>query len=169
MDTTTASASPAAICGGSSLSIPASVSIGSTRSGQTNTRPLVTRLRPVVLIIEDTADLRELLTHYLEVKGYEVIQAEDGQEALNLAQQTIADFILVDFDMPFVNGLEVVRQLRQRPGFEPVPVVMTTSHGYTVRDRAVKSGCDEFLPKPIDFDRLDAMLDYFAPITADKS
>ena len=143
----------------------------SAASSVTDSRPLRrdesllgAPLRRTILIIDDDAELRSLLTFVFTKKGYRVFEAEDGQEGLETALTRSFDLILVDFDLPFVHGLEVVRQLRQHPKFEALPIIMMTSHGNCVRESAVKAGCDQFLPKPLDFDQLYEMLEYFAPV-----
>jgi DNA-binding response OmpR family regulator len=120
-------------------------------------------LRRAVLIVEDNPDMQSLLAYYFAAKGYTVWQAENGQEGIDLARSTPVDFVLVDFDLPLLNGLTVVRHLREELKLESLPIVMMTCHGYRVLHSAVNVGCNDFLPKPLDFDRLDQMLEYFAP------
>jgi len=115
------------------------------------------------LLVEDDHDYRSLLALVLEQRGYDVRQAEDGQEGLNIAQTTPVDMVLVDFDLPILHGLEVVRQLRQQSRFGALPIVMMTSYGSRVHDSAISAGCNEFLAKPIDFLALDGILHKFAP------
>jgi DNA-binding response OmpR family regulator len=119
-----------------------------------------------VLVVEDDSSYRSLLTLILTQRGYEVREAEDGVEGLNIAQTSPVDMVLVDFDLPLLHGLEVVRRLRQQQKFQSLPVVMMTSHGRRVRDNAINAGCNEFLTKPIDFKELDGLLDKFAPATS---
>ena len=116
-----------------------------------------------VLLVEDDQDYRSLLALVLEQRGYDVRQAEDGQEGLHIAQTTPVDMVLVDFDLPILHGLEVVRQLRQQSRFGALPIVMMTSYGSRVHDSAISAGCNEFLAKPIDFLALDGILHKFAP------
>jgi len=116
-----------------------------------------------VLLVEDDPDYRSLLALVLEQRGYDVREAEDGQEGLNIAQTTPVDLVLVDFDLPILHGLEVVRQLRQQSRFGALPIVMMTSYGSRVYDSAINAGCNEFLAKPIDFLALDGILHKFAP------
>jgi DNA-binding response OmpR family regulator len=104
-----------------------------------------------------------LLAYYFAAKGYTVLQAENGQEGIDLARSTPVDFVLVDFDLPLLNGLEVTRRLREQLKLEDLPIVMMTCHGYRVFRSALNAGCSDFLPKPLDFDRLDQMIEYFAP------
>ena len=120
--------------------------------------------RRSVLIIEDDAELRSLLAFVFAKKGYDVVEAEDGQEGLDTALSRNFDLILIDFDLSLVHGLEIVRQLRQHAKFEALPIIMMTTHGNRVYDCAVNAGCDQFLPKPLDFDKLYEMLEYFAPV-----
>jgi len=121
---------------------------------------------PRVLVVEDDSSYRSLLSLILTQRGYEVREAEDGIEGLNIAQTNPVDMVLVDFDLPLLRGLEVVRRLRQQHKFQALPVVMMTSHGERVRNNAINAGCNEFLAKPIDFKVLDGLLHKFAPATS---
>ena len=116
-----------------------------------------------VLVIEDDNSYRSLLTLLLTQRGYQVREAEDGLEGLNILQTSPVDMALVDFDLPLLHGLEVVRRLRQQQKFRELPIVMMTSYGRRVHDSAITAGCDEFLVKPIDFHELDGVLQRFAP------
>ena len=77
------------------------------------------------------------------------------------------DLILLDLQLPRLNGLGVIHHLRQRIDFECIPVVIMTGHEpENYRGTAIDAGCDDFLLKPVDLDRLDAVLDYFVPLRA---
>jgi CheY-like chemotaxis protein len=116
-----------------------------------------------VLVVDDDSSYRSLLALVLGRRGYEVLEAEDGLEGLNILQTSPVDMALVDFDLPLLHGLEVVRRLRLQQKLEGLPVVMMTSHGSRVHDSAINAGCDEFLAKPIDFLKLDSLLQKFVP------
>jgi CheY-like chemotaxis protein len=122
--------------------------------------------RRTILLIDDDAELRSLLRLVFTGQGYDVAEAEDGQEGLETVLSKPFDLVLVDFDLPFIHGLEVVRELRRHPKFEALPIIMMTSHGNRLYAHAVDAGCDEFLAKPLDFDRLHDLLQYFAPVNA---
>lgn len=120
---------------------------------------------PSVLVVEDNDETLFLLRTVLTRKGYRVIEAWDGKQAIEAAEAEKVDLILLDLQLPRVNGLGVIHRLRQNPKLENVPVVIITGQDpEKYRSSAIAEGCDDFLLKPIDFDRLDALLDYYAPI-----
>ena len=101
----------------------------------------------------------------MRTKGYRVLEACDGKQALDVAEAEKLDLILLDLQLPRLNGLGVIRRLRENANLESLPIVMMTgSDPEEYRGIAIAAGCDDFLLKPIDFDRLDAVLDYFVPL-----
>lgn len=120
-----------------------------------------------VLVVEDDEDTVFLLKTLLGSKGYQVLQAWDGRQAIEIAETTELDLILLDLQLPRLSGLAVIGQLREKLKFECLPIVIMT--GYEperYRGTAIEAGCDDFLLKPIDLDRLNVILDYFAPVGA---
>ena len=104
--------------------------------------------------------LRTVLTR----KGYRVVEAWDGKQAIEVAETEELDLILLDLHLPRLNGLGVIHRLRQNQKLETVPILIVTGQDpEKYRTSAIAEGCDDFLIKPIDFDRLDALLDYYAP------
>ena len=121
--------------------------------------------RPTVLIVEDNDEASFLLKTILTRKGYRVVEAWDGKQAIEMAEGEELDLILLDLQLPRLNGLGVIHRLRQNAQLESVPIVIITGQDpEKYRTSAIAEGCDDFLLKPIDFDRLDAILDYYAPI-----
>jgi two-component system phosphate regulon response regulator PhoB len=124
-----------------------------------------TKSAPSVLVVEDNDETLFLLRTVLTRKGYRVVEAWDGKQAIEVAEAEAVDLILLDLQLPRVNGLGVIHRLRQNPRLENVPVVIITGQDpEKYRNPAIAEGCDDFLLKPIDFDRLDALLDYYAPV-----
>ena len=122
---------------------------------------------PSVLLVEDDDDSLFILKSILRTKGYQVLEAWDGKTAVAVAEAETLDLILLDLQLPGLNGLGVIHHLRDNPNLENVPVVIMTGHDpEKYRAKAIEAGCDDFLLKPIDFDRLDTILDYFVPIKA---
>jgi two-component system, cell cycle response regulator DivK len=120
---------------------------------------------PIVLVVEDDNDCLFLLKNVLSAKGYRVLEAWDGKQAMELAEGENLDLILLDIQLPRLSGLGVVSRLRENPKLESLPIVVMTGHvGDEYRRNAIAAGCDDFLLKPIDFDRLDVVLDYYAPL-----
>jgi len=119
---------------------------------------------PTVLVVEDNDETSFLLRTVLRRKGYSVIEAWDGKQAIEVAEGEELDLILLDLQLPRLNGLGVIHRLRQNARLENVPIVIITGQDpEKCRSTAIAEGCDDFLSKPIDFDRLDALLNYYAP------
>ena len=116
----------------------------------------------LILVVDDSDSNRELLSVYLSVNGYEVIEACDGLEAVKLATSECPDLIIMDLSMPVMDGFGAVRLLRQVSGVREVPVIACTAHDTsTHRVQAIGVGFNEVLSKPIDFTQLDFMLGQF--------
>ncbi|MDR2141669.1 MAG: two-component system response regulator [Deltaproteobacteria bacterium] len=106
---------------------------------------------PIVMVVDDEALNRKLITAMLTPQGYQVIQAVDGRDCLRKIQENPPDLILLDIMMPEVNGFEVVKSLKAEEKFSLIPIVMVTALG-DVNDRvqALEVGADDFLTKPVD-------------------
>jgi len=132
---------------------------------QTWTTAIKATQRPSILVVEDNDDSLFLLKTVLSRKGYHVVEAWDGKQAVEVAESEELDLILLDLQLPRLNGLGVIHRLRQNSKLQNVPVVVITGQDpEQYRSSAIAEGCDDFLVKPIDFDRLDAVLDYYAPV-----
>lgn len=104
-----------------------------------------------VLVAEDNAVNRELLRELLEVRGYEVAEACDGQEALQMVEQSRPDILLLDLSMPKLDGFGVVRHIRASPGLADLPVLAVTAYAMRGdREEVLRAGFDGYLSKPID-------------------
>jgi two-component system, cell cycle response regulator DivK len=104
-----------------------------------------------ILLIEDNAQNRYLVTFLLQARGWEVVHAEDGPAGLALAEQIDPALVLLDIQLPGMDGYAVARALRAIPKFNSVPVVAVTSYAMPGdRERCVESGCNGYLEKPID-------------------
>lgn len=119
-----------------------------------------TVLYPTVLIAEDSHDTRIMLKRAFELKGYRVIEAADGNEAVEAMRQNRPSLILVDLNMPVVDGLETVKEIRKLEGpGEQVPIVAITAFDvYGMKEAALEIGCNTYLSKPLDMDELDRTL-----------
>jgi|SRR5262244_1217454 len=117
---------------------------------------------PTVLVVDDNEDTRTMLQTLLTHKGYRVIEAADGEQAIAITSQENPGLVLLDLGLPRMNGLSVIRRLRNELRLLDVPVVVIT--GYDKHfSTAVAAGCDDYLLKPIDFARLDEILEYYVP------
>lgn len=108
-----------------------------------------------ILLVEDNEMNRDMLKRRLARRGYEVVSAVDGQEGVAMARSESPDLILMDMDLPVLDGWEATRQLRAAPETRVIPVIAITAHAMVgERDKAMQAGCNDFDTKPIDFARL---------------
>lgn len=106
-------------------------------------------MTPVILIVEDEADLVELLRYNLEREGYEVLATPSGEEALLIVEERHVDLMLLDWMLPHLSGIEVCRQLRRKPESRALPVIMLTARGEQAdRVRGLDTGADDYVTKP---------------------
>ncbi len=117
--------------------------------------------RYTIMVAEDFDDTRTLLRRVLELRGYRVVEARDGLEAVELVEQLCPDLILMDLNMPQLDGLAATEQIREcRELCQNVTIVAITAHDtYGMREAALAAGCNEYLTKPIDFERLGSIVD----------
>jgi len=112
-----------------------------------------------VLVAEDDADVRLLMLTLLRMKGYKTVEARDGQETLDVACSTRPDVILMDLQLPRLNGFAVARSVRQTEALRGVPIVVVSAHDPARhRNLALAAGCNAYVQKPIDFDSLDRII-----------
>ena len=104
---------------------------------------------PVVLIAEDHQDIRHMTKLLLEMEGCSAIEAANGLEAFQTALSLKLHLILMDIDMPIMDGLEAARWLRQNDCTRGVPIVAVTANDNQRRQEAIEAGCNDFLEKPL--------------------
>jgi len=105
--------------------------------------------RPRVLLVDDYPDAREMYSEYLEFSGFEVVEAENGMEALQRAIDAAPDIILMDLSLPVMDGWEATRRLKADERTASIPVVALTGHALAgISEGAKKAGCDSFVTKP---------------------
>jgi len=113
-----------------------------------------------ILIAEDDPASRELLREILGARGYQVVEACDGREALQKIAETEPDLVLLDIQMPVLDGFAVLRQLRQNPRFASLRVVALTAYAMRGdRERTLAAGFDAYIAKPINASVLGAELE----------
>jgi two-component system, cell cycle response regulator DivK len=117
-----------------------------------------------VMIVEDYDDTRLLLRRALEAQGYRALEAINGQEAVDLSMREHPDLILMDLDLPILDGIAATEHIRQQPGMTAVPIIAVTAYpmSYT-RVKAFAKGCDGYVAKPIDFTDLLELLRRYLP------
>jgi CheY-like chemotaxis protein len=115
--------------------------------------------RPLVLVADDDADTRLLFRTVLELRGYCVIEAADGEETVHTAESVRPDLILMDGSLPRLSGLDATRGIRGSGHVGHVPIVFISGHaGASSIARARDAGCDEYLVKPFELTQLDDVL-----------
>jgi two-component system cell cycle response regulator DivK len=108
-----------------------------------------------VLYVEDNDDNVYMLKMRLELLDFEVLAAEDGEKGCEMAVTERPDIILMDLEMPVIDGWEATRRLKGNPQTQDIPIIALTAHALAgQREKAIAAGCDEFDTKPIEFDRL---------------
>jgi two-component system cell cycle response regulator DivK len=113
--------------------------------------------KPLVLVVDDFADNREMYSEYLAFSGYEVIEARNGKEAIDAAQDRLPDIIIMDLSLPVMDGWEATRRLKASDRTRDIPVVALTGHALAGHSKGAKeAGCDSFLAKPCLPDQLVA-------------
>lgn len=112
-----------------------------------------------ILVVDDDFGTRLSISDYLEISGYTVISAENGQEALELVDKHKPHLIVTDITMPEMDGYDLVKRIRSRPAFRLLPVIFLTAHtAIQSRIRGYQLGCDNYLPKPFELDELGVVI-----------
>jgi CheY-like chemotaxis protein len=112
-----------------------------------------------IMVVEDYDDTRLLLKQWLEGLGYSVLEATNGQEAIDIADRERPDLILMDLDLPILDGIAATQHIRQQPELERVPIVAVTAYPMSYSHvKAFAKGCDEYMRKPIDISELERIV-----------
>ncbi|MDX6406168.1 MAG: hypothetical protein QOH70_3623 [Blastocatellia bacterium] len=120
--------------------------------------------KELFLLVEDFEDSRFMMRRLLEIAGYRVVEASDGEQAVELAVQKHPALILMDLSLPKMDGLAATRQIRQHRELGNTPIVAISAHDSPEsRSDALEAGCNEYVTKPIDFDQLGAIVKRFLP------
>jgi two-component system cell cycle response regulator DivK len=115
-----------------------------------------------ILVVDDNQDSRELVVKVLKNKGYEMVEAVDGEEAVERSVAEKPDLILLDISIPKLNGYEVARILKNREEFKDIPIVALTAHAMKGdRMKALEAGCEGYITKPINVRELPAQVKSF--------
>ncbi len=115
--------------------------------------------RKKVLCIEDNSTNMLLVSRIVEAEGHQLIQAEDGPKAIDILESTLPDIILLDINLPGINGLDLAKKFKANDKLKPVPLIATTAQVLVGdRERCLEAGCDDYLPKPLDIRRLREVL-----------
>jgi CheY-like chemotaxis protein len=115
--------------------------------------------RGTILVVDDFDDTRLLLRTWLQKKGFRVVEAENGNRAIAAAQSSNPDLIIMDVEMPELDGLEATRKIRELQGFAAVPILAVSAYGADqYRDHAIAAGCNEYLSTPFEPDELERLI-----------
>ncbi len=115
-----------------------------------------------VMYVEDNRENRILVRRVLMAEGYDVLEAGSAQEALQILQGQVPDIILVDINMPEVDGYTLTRTIRSMPGLANVPIVALTANVLRGdREKSLEAGCDGYIQKPVDIDVLPLQIERY--------
>lgn len=115
-----------------------------------------------ILVVEDFEDNRYLMKYQLEKLGYEVLQAEDGQEAIQMVKYNSPDLVIMDVALPIIDGLTATRIIRKKVDQNSnIPIIAFTASGNSIYKDAINAGCNDLLSKPLEIEMLQPMLEKY--------
>jgi two-component system cell cycle response regulator DivK len=118
--------------------------------------------KKLFLVVEDFEDSRFMMRRLLEMAGFRVVEATDGEQAVKLAVEKRPALILMDLSLPKLDGLTATKIIRRQKGLSELPIVAVSAHDSPEsRREALAAGCNEYVAKPIDFDQLKSVLHRF--------
>ncbi|MGZ8155829.1 MAG: response regulator [Burkholderiales bacterium] len=113
-----------------------------------------------ILLVEDHKEIWDFLSRRLKRRGYEVVVAEDGQAGLDKARAEAPSLILLDMNLPVMDGWAVAKALKSDEATRHIPIIALTAHAMAGdRDKALEAGCDDYHAKPVDFSQLLKQID----------
>ncbi len=117
-----------------------------------------------VLLVEDHEEIWDFLSRRLQRRGHEVVLAHDGEEGVAMARSSGPDVILLDMNLPVMDGWTAARALKGDPGTARIPIIALTAHAMASdRERSLEAGCDDYDTKPVDLARLLQKIDRLLP------
>jgi two-component system cell cycle response regulator DivK len=117
-----------------------------------------------ILVVEDEEDNRQILRDLLTSGGYDMIEAETGQDAISAAEANRPDLILMDIQLPILDGYEATRRIKADPSLRSIPVIAVTSYALSGDEaKARAAGCNDFVPKPFSPRQLLAKIRQYLP------
>ncbi len=120
--------------------------------------------RQTVMVVEDFEDNRFMMRRLLEMSGYKVLEAINGEEAVEIAARERPNLILMDLSLPLLDGLAATRRIRQYAELRDVPIVAVSAHDTAdFHADALAAGCNDYVTKPIDFEQLENLLGRLLP------
>lgn len=115
-------------------------------------------MHKTVLIVEDHEGVRVLMKFLLEDSGYEVLEAANGQEAIEKVENRFPDLILMDMKMPVMDGVKATQTIRKFDGGDKLPIIAVTEFGKSYQRKAMEAGCDYLFNKPLDMTTMKLIL-----------
>ena len=117
-----------------------------------------------VMVVEDFEDNRFMMRRLLEMSGYQVLEAINGEEAVEIAARELPNLILMDLSLPLLDGLAATRRIRQNEELRDVPIIAVSAHDTAdFHADALAAGCNDYVTKPIDFEQLETLLSRLLP------
>jgi len=117
-----------------------------------------------LLLVEDTEDNRFMMRRLLEMEGYRVVEARNGEEAVKVAKDEKPALILMDLSLPIIDGLAATKLIRRMPEFKDVPIIAVSAHDIAdFQEEALTAGCNRYITKPIDFGELENLISELLP------
>jgi CheY-like chemotaxis protein len=111
-----------------------------------------------VLLVEDYTDVRKMMSIFLRHSGYEVLEAADGYEALELAVNQKPDLVLMDIGLPVLDGIQATRAIREHEELRNIPIVAVTAYGDFYDEKAREAGCNDVIQKPLHLENLEPLV-----------
>ena len=122
-----------------------------------------------VLLVEDHEEIWDFLSRRLRRRGHEVSVATDGQQGVDKARAEQPEIVLMDMNLPVMDGWTAARTLKSDAATARIPIIALTAHAMSGdREKAIAAGCDDYHPKPVDFSKLLEQIDAFAPGTVSR-
>lgn len=116
-----------------------------------------------ILLVEDHEEIWDFLSRRLKRRGYDVVLATDGQQGVDKAHSDAPDIILLDMNLPVMDGWTAAGKLKGDPATAKIPIIALTAHAMSGdREKAIGAGCNDYHPKPVDFSRLLAQIEALA-------
>ena len=113
-----------------------------------------------ILLVEDSEQIYDFLSRRLQKRGHEVLMAHDGETGLEAAKSSLPEIVLLDMNLPVMDGWTVAKSLRADPSTQAIPIIALTAHALAGdRERVMQAGCTDYHPKPIDFTKLLGQID----------
>lgn len=118
----------------------------------------INTMSKTILVVEDYVDTRTMMRFLLQQFGYEVLEAANGLEAVEIVEKHQPNLILMDIAMPLMDGLKATRIIRNLDGFSKIPIIAVTAYGNSYYRQAIEAGCDDLINKPLDFSNLEPII-----------